>query len=77
MKNFIQFMVATGMRPGEIIALKWTDIDLEMKKINVERTRIRSIKKGEIQNGEVKTASSERIVDLLILAEEAILRQKE
>ena len=77
MKNFIQFMVATGMRPGEIIALKWTDIDLEMKKINVERTRIRSIKKGEIQNGEVKTASSERTVDLLILAEEAILRQKE
>lgn len=77
MKNFIQLMVTTGMRPGEIIALKWTDIDLEMKKINVERTRIRSIKKGEIQNGEVKTASSERTVDLLILAEEAILRQKE
>ena len=32
MMNFIQFMVATGMRPGEIIALKWTDIDFEGKK---------------------------------------------
>lgn len=77
MKNFIKFMVATGMRPGEIIALKWSDIDFERKKVNVERTRIRSLKKGEIQNGEVKTASSERIVDLLILGEEALLKQKE
>ncbi len=77
MKNFIKFMVATGMRPGEIIALKWSDIDFERKKINVERTRIRSVIRGEIQNGEVKTASSERVVDLLILAEEALLRQKE
>ncbi len=77
MMNFIQFMVATGMRPGEIIALKWTDIDFEGKKINVERTRIRSAIRGEIQNGEVKTASSERVVDLLILAEEALIRQKE
>ncbi|MDD4330340.1 MAG: site-specific integrase [Aliarcobacter sp.] len=77
MKNFIQLMVATGMRPGEIVGLKWSDIDFERKKIDIERTRIRSIKKGEIKDGEVKTASSERGADMLILAEEALLRQKE
>ncbi len=33
MKNFIQFMLATGMRPGEIVALKWSDINFERKKL--------------------------------------------
>lgn len=70
-------MVSTGMRPGEIVALKWTDIDFERKKINIERTRIRSIKRKEVKDGEVKTLSSEREVDMLNLAEEALLRQKE
>ena len=77
MRNFIQFMVASGMRPGEIVALKWSDIDFERKKIDIKRTRIRSITRGEIKDGEVKTVSSERGADMLILAEEALLRQKE
>ena len=77
MKNFIQFMVSTGMRPGEIVALKWMDIDFERKKINIERTRIRSTKREEVKDGDVKTPSSERGIDMLILAEEALLRQKE
>lgn len=77
MKNFIQFMVATGMRPGEIVALKWSDINFERKKINVERTRIRSKQPKEIKDGSTKTDSSDRGIDMLTLAEEALLRQKE
>lgn len=34
MKNFIQFMVSTGVRPGEIIALKWSDISFEKRLLN-------------------------------------------
>lgn len=45
-KNFISFMAATGMRPGEIVALKWSDVDFERKMISIERTRVRT-KKGE------------------------------
>ena len=70
-------MVSTGMRPGEIVSLKWSDIDFQRKRIDIERTRIRSIKRGEIKDGEVKTVSSERGADMLILAEEALLKQKE
>lgn len=77
MKNFIQFMLATGMRPGEIVALKWSDINFERKKIDVERTRIRSEKPKETEDGSTKTDSSDRGIDMLTLAEEALLRQKE
>ena len=75
-KNFIQFMVATGMRPGEIVALKWSDIDFDRKEIDVSRTRIRSKIPKEIKDGEVKTDSSYRYIDMLALAEEALIRQK-
>jgi len=77
MKNFIQFMVTTGMRPGEIVALKWSDIDFDRKKIYVERTRIRSKKTKEIKDGKPKTDSSNRGIDMLALTMEALLRQKE
>lgn len=77
MKNFILFMLSTGARPGEIVALKWSDIDFERKKIDIKRTRIRSKKKNEIEDGNVKTDDSDREIDMLALAEEALLRQKE
>lgn len=31
LKNFFLFMYSSGMRPGEIIALLWKDIDFEKK----------------------------------------------
>lgn len=77
MKNFIQFMLATGMRPGEIVALKWNDINFERKKIDVERTRIRSEKPKETEDGSTKTDSSDRGIDMLTLAEDALIKQKE
>jgi len=76
LKNFIQFMVATGMRPGEIVALKWSDIDFNRKKIDVFRTRLRSKIPKTIQDGDTKTDASYRYIDMLALAEEALLKQK-
>lgn len=77
MKNFIELMLSTGIRPGEIIALKWSDIDFIKQTINIERTRIRA-KKGEVfSDGLPKTYSSIRVVDMLNKAFEALKRQFE
>ncbi|WP_442765355.1 tyrosine-type recombinase/integrase [Sulfurospirillum cavolei] len=75
MKNFIKLMAATGMRPGEIIALKWSDIDFEKRTIKVERTRLRSKKGEDIVDGLTKTMSSNRFVDMLNATYDALMAQ--
>ena len=77
MKNFIQLMASTGMRPGEIIALKRSDIDFEKRNIKVERTRLRAKKDSEVLDGLTKTMASRRYVDMLQTAEEALKKQLE
>jgi len=71
MKNIIKLMYSTGMRPGEIIALRWSDIDFERKIISVTKTRQRN------QEGATKTETSNRDIDMLPLAEEALKEQYE
>ncbi|QNM89199.1 site-specific integrase [Aliarcobacter cryaerophilus] len=63
------------MRPGEIVALKWSDVDFERKMISIERTRIRSKKGEKPKDGLTKTMSSNRKIDLLPIAEQALLEQ--
>lgn len=55
----IFFMVHTGIRPGELIALTWDDIDYAKKRITVEKTTVN----GKV--GDVKTQSSVRYIDML------------
>ncbi|MGB7402176.1 MAG: site-specific integrase [Arcobacter sp.] len=55
----IYFMIYTGIRPGELISLKWSDIDFEKKRIAVDKTTVN----GKV--GDVKTQSSVRYIDLL------------
>jgi len=71
LKNFIMLMHATGMRPREIIALKWSDIDFDKKQINIYKTIVNK------QIGSVKTFSSKRKIDMLPLAELALKEQYE
>lgn len=69
MPNFIKFMANTGMRPGEIIALKWSDINFENLSINVNKTIVNG------KEGLPKTRSSVRKVDILDGAYEALKAQ--
>lgn len=56
-QNFFAIMVFSGVRPGKLAALKWSNIDWESETLEVKRTRIR----GEF--GPPKTKSSRRTVE--------------
>ena len=61
--------VHTGMRQGELLALKWEDVDLNEGVIHIRRTLTRS--GGRIALGEPKTKGSRRPVHLTGAAVEA------
>lgn len=54
--------VHAGMRQGELLALKWQDVDLENGTISVRRTVTKS--GGRLHFGEPKTKKSRRTIDL-------------
>src|SRR5919112_1843037 len=62
--------VQTGMRQGELLALKWGDVDLNRGVIHVRRTLVRN--RGRIALGEPKTKKSRRPVNLTSVAIEAL-----
>jgi len=71
LKNFIMLMFSSGIRPGEIIALLWKDIDFDKKQISIYKTIVNSHK------GPVKTLASKRKIDMLPMAEFALKKQFE
>ncbi|MGD9623281.1 MAG: tyrosine-type recombinase/integrase [Arcobacter sp.] len=71
LKNFFLLMYSSGMRPGEIIALLWKDIDFEKKQIRIYKTIVR----GDF--APPKTKASKRDIDMLPLAEKALKAQYE
>ena len=62
--------VTTGMRQGELLALRWEDVDLDEAVIRVRRTLTKDGTKLSV--GEPKTARSRRSVKLTIGAVESL-----
>jgi integrase len=60
----------TGMRQGELLALKWDDVDLERGVLRVRRTLTRE--GGSFALGEPKTKKSRRTIRLTTAAVEAL-----
>jgi integrase len=58
--------LATGMRRGEMLALRWTDVDFEGKSIRVRRT-VDFIARYEYVENEPKTAGESFCFQLLFL----------
>ena len=58
----VHLMAYTGLRQGEALALKWSDIDFENKKITVDKTAVRIKEKQTIQTP--KTKNSKRVISI-------------
>lgn len=56
-------LLFTGLRRSEILALRWSDIDLLHRQLSVTRA-IHKIHNGEITYGKPKTGKSKRLVSL-------------
>ena len=54
--------LATGARQGELLALRWADVDFENGSIRIRRTLVRT--GGHHEVGEPKTASSRRAIPI-------------
>ena len=68
--NYFASAFLTGMRPNELIALKWKNIDLTLGKITVREGRVYGIESSP------KTESSYREIDILFPLKKILLEQK-
>ena len=75
-KNLITYQFFTGTRPGEMIGLKWEDINFESKTIHIQRTRqpVTNPKTESKELGPPKGGESRRVT-MLPIVEEALREQ--
>jgi integrase len=68
-RNYLVVAFFTGMRIGEIMALKWEDIDMSRVTINIRRSMTKAILSTP------KTAQSIREIDMLPVVKDALINQ--
>ena len=75
--NQYAFLLQTGLRTGEMIALRWSDIDFKNKVIHIQRSMEYRYSVGEWRIGEPKSKSGYRDVPLTEEAISILKNQKE
>lgn len=77
--NYNQYalLLQTGLRTGEMIGLRWSDVDFENRVLHIRRTMEYRHSVGEWRIGEPKTKNSVRDVPLTQEAVEILKNQKE
>ena len=60
----VGFMIETGLRSGELLALKWSDIRLDAKRMHVHATIVNPVYKHAEYQDSPKSKSSNRVVPL-------------
>ena len=71
----IELALQTGARIGELLALRWTDVDLERRRISIVRTAQRIMGQGVVFSA-TKTHRSQRPIALSDTATEALRELK-
>jgi integrase len=66
--------VTTGMRQGELLALRWKDVDLDARALRVHATLIMT--KSGMEFAEPKSARSRRQISLTLIAIAALRRHR-
>ncbi len=72
----LRFSLATGLRQGELLALRTTDIDAVARTIHVHRNLSRKLDGSYELTDQTKTESSKRILGLGFEAEEALKAER-
>ena len=62
-KPIVSFLLGTGCRRGEVLALRWKDVDLEKARVRIERS-LEQTKKGGLRFKSPKTKNSRRNVSI-------------
>ena len=75
--NQFAFILQTGLRTGEMIGLKWSDIDFEKKEMQIQRSAEFRYSIGEWRIGEPKSKAGYRKVPLTDAAIEILKNQRE
>ena len=76
-ENQYRFVLQTGLRTGELIGLKWSDIDFENRTMKIERTMEYRYKVGEWRVGSPKSKLGFRTVPLTDEAIRILENQRE
>lgn len=71
----VYLAIMTGMRAGEILALRWSDIDLKKGVINISQS-LRQRKVGQPEFQQPKTAGIRRVVEISPLVVAALKKHK-
>jgi integrase len=72
---FVTLALTTGMRSGELLALEWSDIDVERDVLQVKRTVL--FAGGKPVVGHPKTRESRRTVPVPAFVMEVLLRHRQ
>lgn len=76
-ENQFRFILQTGLRSGELVGLKWDDIDFENRTLTISRTMEFRYKVGEWRVGPPKSKSGYRTIPLTDEAIRILKAQKE
>lgn len=72
-----EFALETGLRPQEVLAIRWQDVDLERRRISVKKAIAEGFIKGGFEVKDPKTESSKRTIGISERLRDRLMRHKE